>query len=142
MVIIKHSPNTEIPNKIERETTFLVKSGTPYVSAIKRIDAILEKFDKSSVDHRKFQRGEYKKVKYIRVKGMGRAIDKTSSLALHYMANQGYKVDLYTGTVDVLDEVKSASAYKSKDGESDEESVFQKRQASYVEARIWLKRDT
>lgn len=142
MAIIKHSPNTNIQNKIERETTFLVKAATPYVSAIKRIDAILAKFDKSAVDHKKFQRGEYKKIKYIRVKGMGRAIDKTTSIALHYMTKKAYKVDLYTGTVEVMDEVTSTSEHRSKDGESDEESTYQKRSASYVEVKIWLKRES
>lgn len=142
MAIIKHSPNTSIPNKIERETTFLVKAATPYVSAIKRIDAILAKFDKPAVDHRKYQRGEYKKIKYIRVKGMGRAIDKTTSLALHFMTAKAYKVDIYTGTVEVMDEVTTSSEHRSKDGESDEESLYRTRNASYVEVKIWLKRES
>lgn len=142
MAVIKHSPSTAVPTKIERETTFLVKAATPYVAAIKRIDAILAKFDKSPIDHKKYQRGEYKKVKYIRVKGMGRAIDKTVSLALHYQTKKSYKVDLYTGTVEVVDEITAASNHKSKDGDSDEESTFKTRDASFVEVKIWLKRES
>ncbi|SGZ49929.1 CIC11C00000000796 [Sungouiella intermedia] len=138
MTIIKHSPNTAISNQIEKETTFLVKAATPYMSAIKRIDRILAKFDPTSIDHKKFQRGQYKKIQYIRVKGMGRAIDKTTSIGLHYMKN-AYKVDIYTGTVEVVDEI-STESYKTKDDDSDSESTFRKRNASCVEVKIWLKR--
>lgn len=137
--IIKHSPNSKIGLKTEADTTFLVKSKTPYISAIKRIDKMLEKFDKASLDHKKYQRGEYKKVKYVVVKGMGRAIEKTTSIGLHYMTQKAYKVDIRTGTVEVLDEIKTALAYSSKD-DSDEESLFKKRNASFVEVRVWLKR--
>lgn len=139
MSIIKHSPNTAIATQIEKETTFLVKTQTPHIAAIKRIDRILGKFDVSNVDHKKFQRGQYKKVKYIRVKGMGRAIDKATSIALHYLVKKAYKVDIYTGTVEVVDEVSGASEYKTKDGDSDDETSFRKKNVSYVEVKIWLK---
>lgn len=141
MTIIKHSPNTTIENKIERETTFLVKAKTPYISALKRIDKLLNKFDRSSVDHKKYQRGEYKNIKYLRIKGMGAAIPKTTLLALHYKEKKLYRVDLFTGTVEVVDEIKRASEFETKDGDSDEELTFRTREASCVEVRIWLKRE-
>lgn len=119
-----------------------MKAKTPYISAIKRIDGLLSKFDRSSVDHKKYQRGEYKNIKYLRIKGMGAAIPKTTLLALHYKEKKLYKVDLFTGTVEVVDEFKSASEFKTKDGDSDEESTFRTRNASYVEIRIWLKRES
>lgn len=139
--IIKHSPNTRIELKTDTDTTFLVKTNTPFISAVKRIDKILEKFDKTNVDHRKYQRGEYKKVKYISVKGMGRAIEKTTSLGLHFMTKKAYRVDIMTGTLEVLDEIRTVLNYSSKD-DSDEETLYKTRSASYVEARIWLKRDS
>lgn len=141
MSIIKHRPNTAIATQIEKETTFLVKAQTPYIAAIKRIDRILAKFDVTNIDHKKFQRGQYKSVKYIRVKGMGRAIDKATSIALHYMVKKSYKVDIYTGTVEVVDEVSGGSEYKTKDGDSDCETTFRKRNTSCVEVKIWLKRE-
>lgn len=134
MQIVKHSPNTKLQLLVQRETTFLVRAKTPYIAAIKRIDKIFEKFDKNP----KFKRGEYKKVNYITVKGMGRAIDTTVSLGLHYKGKH-YKVETLTGTVEVLDEIVTELNLDTKD--SDTESLYRKRKASYVEIRIWLKRD-
>lgn len=130
---IKRSPNNEIKTLVERETCYLVKSGTPFVAAVKRIVLILAKFDKSQLKHRRFQGGEYKKVKYITVKGMGKAMEKAISIALKFEELE-YKVDYLTGSVEVLDEYKD-------DSEEDEDSVYQKRMVSYVEARIWLKKE-
>lgn len=136
--MVTHSTNTKLLPQAERETTVFVKASTPYVSALKRLDRILEKFDTVGVHHHKYQRGEYKKIKYVTVKGMGRAIDKTLSVALHYQGKQ-HKVDVYTGTVEVVDEVKASASYATKD-ESDEETDLRGRSVGYVEAKVWLKR--
>lgn len=138
--LIKHNPDTKLRSKTALDTTFLVKSSTPFMSAVKRIDRMLEKFDTVGIQHRKFQLGEYKKVRYLTIKGMGKAINTAMSLALHYQGKKQYKVDVKTGTVEVLDEIRQPLEYSTKDSD-DEEATFQKRNASYVDVKIWLKRD-
>ncbi|PVH18518.1 uncharacterized protein CXQ87_001449 [Candidozyma duobushaemuli] len=127
--LIKHNPGTKLRNKTALDTTFLVKGSTPYMSAVKRIDKMLEKFDTSG------------KVRYITVKGMGKAINTAVSIALHFQTKKQYKVDVKTGTVEVLDELRQASEYSTKDSD-DEEATFKKRSTSYVDIKIWLKRGT
>lgn len=129
---IRHSPNNELVLKVQQETEFLVKSSTPYVAAVKRITKKLAKFEKSATSNNKHHQGEYLKVKHISVKGMGRAIEKTISIGLAFK-NENYKVDIYTGGTQVLDE------FRGNDSD-DEEVTFQKRLVSYVEIRIHLKR--
>lgn len=136
----KHSPNTQIRLKIENETTFLVKSTTPYISALKRIQKILAKFDKSVLPNKKYQNMEYKKVNYITVKGMGKAIENTLSIALKFQDELNYKVDILTGSVDVLDEF-NVNAGDDSDNDYNDDTIFKKRMVSYVESRIWLKRE-
>lgn len=138
---IKHSPNTVPLLKIEHETTFLVKSSTPYISALKRIQKILAKFDKSVLPNKKYQNVEYKKVKYITVKGMGKAIENTLSIALKFQDELNYKVDILTGSVEVLDEFQIGTNGDDSDNDYNDETLFKKRMVSYIETRIWLKRE-
>lgn len=133
---IRHSPNTGLVLKVQQETEFLVKSSTPFIAAVKRISKKLEKFDKSNVSHKKYQRGEYLKVKYICVKGMGRAIEKTISIGLMFKNDMNYHVEITTGGTLVLDEFRP----QDSDEENDDEITFQKRMVCYVEVRIFLKR--
>lgn len=139
--VVKHSISREIPTQVERETLFLVKSATPFISAVKRLDAILDKFDRDAIEHKKFHRGNYKKIKYIRIKGLGRAMEKVASLAAHY-TQKGYKIDVYTGSLEVTDEIHHKTEHSTKDDESDTESELKKRTISYMEVRVWLKRDS
>ena len=138
---IKHSPNTQPLLKIENETTFLVKSSTPYISALKRIQKLLAKFDKSVLPNKKYQNLEYKKVKYITVKGMGKAIENTLSIALKFQDELNYRVDVLTGSVEVLDEFQTQTNDDDSDNDYNDDNVFKKRMVSYIETRIWLKRD-
>lgn len=139
--LIKHNLGTKLRNKTALDTTFLVKGSTPYMLAVKRIDKMLEKFDTTGVGHKKYQLGEYKKVRYITVKGMGKAINTAVSIALHFQTKKQYTVDVKTGTVEVLDELRQALEHSTKDSD-DEEATFKKRQTSYVDIKIWLKRGT
>ncbi|KAI5965559.1 uncharacterized protein KGF55_000921 [Candida pseudojiufengensis] len=163
---IKHSPNINIQSETQFNSTFLVKSSTPYVSALKKIDKILTKFNKSKNQHqnsnsssnKKFQNENYKKLKYITVKGMGKTIEKTLKIAMNFKFELNYKVDIITGSIQVLDEFekksepmsieeKNAIAFSianeddDKDNDDEPEREYQKRMVSYVEARIWLKRE-
>lgn len=140
---IKHSPNYQVVLNIQRETTFLVKSSSPFISALKRINKMLEKFSKASGSRNaKFRGGDYQKVKYITVKGMGKSIEKTLSLGLKFQKEFMYKVDIVTGGVEVLDEfkVKEEDEDDALD-DDDRKSVFKNRMVSFVECRIWIKRD-
>lgn len=134
----KYSANTSIVAKTVADTTVLVKANTPYVSALKRLEGILRKFDKSPTGLKKYQNGEYKRVKYIVVKGMGKAMERTVAVALHHQ-QQGYKVDFYTGTVEVFDKVPAGEQYETKDDDSEPETELKARKVAYVECRIWLK---
>lgn len=141
MLVSKHSPKTTILTQTQRDTTVFISGKTPFVSAIKRIDRILEKFDHlvAPVLHRpKFNNREYKKVKYIVIKGMGKSIQKVISLGLFYQTQKSYTVDIYTGTVPVVDTVTTEEVIETREG-PEEQTKRQSRDASSVEVRIWLK---
>lgn len=138
---IKHKPPSKRLLLVEKETTYLVKSRSPFISALKRIQKLLEKFDRSLLPNSKYQNGEFKKVKYVTVKGMGKAIEKTISLGLVFQDELAYKVDTLTGSLDVVDEFQTRLDEFDSDDDYNTESVYQKRSVSYVEVRIWLKRN-
>lgn len=142
--IIKHSPANKILSKTGKDTTFLVKGSTPFISAVKRIDKMLEKFDTTGLHANKFQRGEYKKVRFITVKGTGYAMDKVISIGLHFQTKKAYRIDVKTGTVEVLDEKKVPLEVSVKDDSTDDEGETEllRRKTSSVEVKIWLKRET
>lgn len=129
---------TAISPRLQKETTVLVKSSTPFVSAVKRIDRMLEKYDKGSGNSTKYHRGEYKRLRYLTIKGMGAAMQKTVSLALHYETTKGHQIDIYTGTTTVLDSV--AVAHIECKDDSEDETELRPRPVSYVEVRIHLKK--
>lgn len=136
---IKHSPNTTPYLQVVCDTTFLVKSKTPYVSALKRITKKLDKYTRATQLRDRHSLGAYKKVQYITVKGMGRAIEKTLLLALEFQDRLMYRTDIQTGSVEVIDEFKMEDGADSDWDEDDRELVYKKRMVSYVEVRIWIK---
>lgn len=132
---IKHSANTKIALKIDETTSILIKSNTPYVSGLKRIKKTVDKFEQSLLpQNRKYQGGGFKSVKYISVKGMGKAIEKCLSLGLAFQDKFGYKIEVLTATVEVLDE------FKQEGSDNEEESEYRKRRTSSIEIRILLNR--
>ena len=139
---VKHRPPKQIWLRVEYLTTFQVKSTTPFISGIKKVQKLLQQFEKSSLSNRKYQQGDFKKVKYIKIKGMGKAIEKTLSLGLKFQDDMHYKVDIITGTIELLDEfqiedIDDTSVVTQKK----DEVSFRKRNISCVEVRIWLKRE-
>lgn len=142
MKYIRHKPPTQIWLRVEYLTTFQVKSTTPFISGVKKVQKLLQQFEKSSLSNKKYQQGDYKKVKYVKIKGMGKAIEKTLSLGLKFQDDMHYKVDTITGTIELLDEFQMND---SDDGnvsvEKKDELTFRKRNISCVEVRIWLKRE-
>lgn len=132
---IRHGPSGPIPLETEAQSTFLVKSTTPYILAIKRITKMLAKFESSPSQHRRFHGGEYRKVQYIRVKSMGRAIPSALSIGIHFEHNHQYHTEYITGTTLVLDE------FTSPNDSDDDSSEMKKRLVSTLEIRIWLKKE-
>lgn len=90
---------------------------------------MLGKFDKSTSSLAKYQQGDFKRVRHIVVKGMGKTIEKTLGLG-NNLIKDGYKVDVRTGSVEVVDEF-----------EVEDDNLFKKRMVSYVELQIWIKRE-
>lgn len=110
---IKHSANRGILLQIDKETIFFVKSSTPFISAVKRVQ---------KMNHR-LEKGLMIKVKGIRIKGMGKAIEKTLAIG-NYFREREYKVEVFTGSEEVLDEFVG------------EERRYEKRMVSLVELRL------
>lgn len=141
--IIKHAPLRPYIHT-ELDSTVYVKSNTPFISAIKRIEKMISRFDEIPN-----KRGEMvrkgnisKKCNHITVKGMGKSIDKVVNIGLHFKFEEKFTVDIFTKSVGVLDEfvdkeVNKGDDYNSDDDE-DEESVLRKRNVGAVEVRIYI----
>lgn len=72
---------------------------------------------------------------------MGKAIENTLSIALKFQDELNYKVDILTGSVEVLDEFQIGTNGDDSDNDYNDETLFKKRMVSYIETRIWLKRE-
>lgn len=106
--------------QVEHDLTFLVKLTTPYVSAVKQINRKLKRI------HRK-RTTNYQLVKFFTVKGMGKAM-ATVALLLQEFGTK--KVEVFTGTEEVVDTVKADT-----EGADDE---YKLRKVSYIELRVWI----
>ncbi|CCH40624.1 Ribonuclease P protein subunit p20 [Wickerhamomyces ciferrii] len=113
---IRHAPSKQFKYS-DLETSVHIKSSTPYISAIKRINKLLNKLPKSQP-----------KFKEITVLGMGATIEKTLSIGVYFQKDQGLKVDILTKSVDVLDEFD--------DEDLDHDTIYKKRKVTAVELRI------
>lgn len=80
-----------------------------------------------------------RKSSYISIMGMGKAVTKTLSLAAHFQILNSYKVEVFTRTLEVLDEIYDDDG-KDESGneiaEEDREVKLQSRKLSGVEVRI------
>lgn len=129
--VIKHPPLKKY-SYTELDTTLYVKSSTPFMSAVKRINKMISKFDEIPNKRGKLvRRGNIsKKVKYITVKGMGKCLEKVLNIGIHFQS-ENFKVDTFTKTIGVLDEIV--------DGNEDEtESELKKRNVGAIEIRIYV----
>ncbi|EMG48468.1 POP7 Ribonucleases P/MRP protein subunit POP7 [Candida maltosa Xu316] len=136
---IKHSSNLKPFTETENKSIFLIKSSTPYISALKQITKLLNNFTKSK-NVKKFQNESFKNVKYVTVKGMSKTIEKTLNLAIHFQ-DKNYKVDILTGSVKVLDEFVPTKNVPEEEEDEDDDRIYQKRMVSSIEVRIWIRRD-
>lgn len=108
------------------KNTIYVKSNTPYVSALKRVNKFLERLQKTGGST------------HISLLGMGKAIEKTLSIGCHFQTAKGRKVDILTTSVDVIDELEEMEQEEEDILDEDKETVLKKRTISGVEVRIYL----
>ncbi|KAH3688115.1 hypothetical protein WICPIJ_000886 [Wickerhamomyces pijperi] len=115
--IIKHAPSKQF-KYTDSETILNIQSKTPFISAVKRITKLLKDLPKRQP-----------KYTYIIVKGSGRALERTLSIGIHFRDVERNKVEIFTKTLEVLDEIDA--------GDEDEDTVLKKRKVPSVELHIY-----
>lgn len=106
------------------KTTMYVKSQTPYVSALKRINKFLNQLEKYNA-------------KYVTVLGMGKATEKILSIGCHFQNQRSYKVEIRTTSAQVIDEILENDDKEDGICEEDKETKLQVRTVSGIELRIY-----
>ncbi|CUS23930.1 LAQU0S12e03224g1_1 [Lachancea quebecensis] len=129
--LIAKRPSLKLLSHKQIKTTLYIKSQTPYVSALKRINKLMSQLQRHGA-------------KYVTVLGMGKASEKTLAVACHFQEEKGKKVEVLTQSVDVLDEIlkcdsvtQSIEEHNSDAEDVDREVELQKRTVSGVEVRIF-----
>lgn len=137
--VIKHAPLRPYVHT-ELDTTVYVKSKTPFVSAVKRIEKMISKFDMIPNKRGKFVRkGNISgSCNYIVVKGMGKSIGKAINIGLHFKFQENFCVDIFTKTVGVLDELVDQDDDGASEDSGRQDTVLQKRNVGAVEIRIYV----
>lgn len=143
--LIKHAPLRPYVHT-ELDTTVYVKSSTPFMSAVKRIEKMMSKFEE--IPNKKgnlIRRGNVSlKCKFITVRGMGKSIDKVVNLGLHFKFEEKCTVDIFTKSVGVLDEFVGKETDKEEkedvpgEEEGEDDSVLRKRNVGAIEVRIYI----
>lgn len=128
--VIKHPPLKPYLHT-ELDTTVYVKSSTPFMSAVKRINKIITKFDEiPNKRGRTIRRGNIsKKVNYVTIKGMGKCIEKVLSLGIHFQC-ENFQIETYTKSIGVLDEIV--------DEKDEDDNEMKKRNVGAIEIRIYI----
>ncbi|CAR23638.1 ribonuclease P/MRP protein subunit POP7 [Lachancea thermotolerans CBS 6340] len=129
-LVTKH-PSLKLLSHKQIKTTFYLKTQTPYVSALKRINKLMSQLQRHGS-------------KYVTVLGMGKASEKTLAVACYFQEEKGKKVEVLTQSIDVLDEIVKSDPVtedidEQDDGtqDGDREVELQKRTISGVEVRIY-----
>lgn len=141
--IIKHAALRPYKHN-ELDSTVYIQSKTPFMSAVKRIKKIIEKFDKiPNKKNELIPRGNVSpKIKFVTVKGMGKSISKVTNIGIHFKFEEKCKVEVITKTVSVLDEFVNdpdSNTVNNSDGEDeDDENILRKRNIGAVEVRIFI----
>ncbi|CAG62585.1 uncharacterized protein GVI51_M05995 [Nakaseomyces glabratus] len=116
--LVRKLPTVKTMSHKKIKSTMYVKSGTPFKSATKRIDKLLNQCQR-----------------YVTVLGMGHSVTKTLAIATTYQEKL-HKVQVMTKTIEVLDEVVEDTE-SIDDSDSDIETKLKKRLLSGVEVRIF-----
>lgn len=126
-LVSKH-PSIKTLSHQKIKTTIYVKSKTPYVSALKRINKFMSQLPRHGSE-------------YVTVMGMGKAVEKTLSLGCYFQDTKGRKVEIITKSIEVLDEVVVNDGDQEDEQnilhEEDLETTLRKRLVSGVELRIY-----
>lgn len=118
--LIKKHPTVKPISYKQVHSTIYLKSKTPYVSALKRINKFLTNVNKTGST-------------YVTVLGMGKAVEKALSLACHFQDHSQKRVEILTKSINVLDELFN----ENEEDPSDMETELQKRTVSGVEIQIY-----
>lgn len=116
--LVKKHPSVKALSPKQIHSTVYLKSRTPYVSALKRINKFLGNTHRSGSS-------------YVTVLATGKAVEKALSLGCHFGQHLQKRVEVLTKSVEVIDEVTE------EDDESDAETQLKKRTISGIELRIY-----
>lgn len=127
--LIKKRPTIKTLSHKRIKTTIYIKSQTPYVSGLKRTKKFLTDLSKHGA-------------KYATLLGMGKAVEKTLALGTYFSQEKGHKIEIFTRTVKVIDELKAIDgqedgADEESEDEEDEDTFLKRRTLSGVEIRIY-----
>lgn len=128
--LIKHqAPKRYVYSNRKVSTSLNLKGSTPFVSALKRIDKMLENLIPGT--NRKGHEMSRPKndVEYVSVQGMGKCIPKLMDICSQFKG-KGHRVEMFTRTVQVLDEFRDIK-------DEDEEDILRKRQVGCLEVHIY-----
>ncbi|CCF59247.1 hypothetical protein KAFR_0G02130 [Kazachstania africana CBS 2517] len=123
--LVRKYPTVKESSHIEIKSTIYIKSKTPYISAIKRIS-------------KKLQDPKPANIKYITIMGMGKAVEKTLSIACYFQTKKQRKVEIITTSVDVIDEIATEDNEESPVSTEDLETTLKKRTISGLRVKIYV----
>ncbi|CAI4058967.1 hypothetical protein N7582_001253 [Saccharomyces uvarum] len=126
---VRKHPSLKTLTHKQIHTTVFVKSATPYVSALKRINKFLDGVHKHGSS-------------YVVVLGMGKAVEKTLALGCHFQDQKNKKIEVFTRSIEVLDEViaeqQEGVESESDVDDEDKETQLKKRTVSGIELHIYV----
>ncbi|EJS44769.1 pop7p [Saccharomyces arboricola H-6] len=126
---VKKHPSLKTLTHKQIHTTIFIKSKTPYVSALRRINKFLDNVHKHGSS-------------YVVVLGMGKAVEKTLALGCHFQDQKNKKIEVFTKSIEVLDEVLTGDQEDIESegdvDDDDKETELKKRTISGVELRIYV----
>ncbi|SMN19576.1 similar to Saccharomyces cerevisiae YBR167C POP7 Subunit of both RNase MRP and nuclear RNase P [Maudiozyma saulgeensis] len=127
-ITVKH-PTLKQATHNDIKTTIYIKSSTPFVSGIKRINKFLNDLHKRKKDPQ-FQ--------CIVLLGMGKATEKTMALGSYFAEEKGKRLEIRTKSVDVIDEyIAEGDDNNSVVDDRDKETSLKKRSLSGIEIKIY-----
>lgn len=118
-------PTVKVLSHRRIKSTMYIKSSTPFMSAVKKIDKMLKICPQ-----------------YVTVLGMGKAVSKTLAVACYFQERM-LRVQVRTTTVDVLDKITKSSesgnvdSDADSDSDSDPETELKKRTITGIEVLIY-----
>lgn len=127
--LVKHQPPQNYKHKNMRSVTQMnVKSNTPFVSLLKRINKMLDNLVPRPNKRGGMSTRPKDSVDCVEINGMGKCIPKLMQVAIQFKA-KGHSVEMHTKSVPVLDEFQ--------DEKGEEEDVLRKRMVGSLQVKIW-----